>query len=312
MDTLFKKYPAITIEYDSDIIEIPYITSVENLSKMFINRITVLYGPTNSRKTTSFKNLMYFLKNDFPRVVVYSPNNKSTGDYNKIVPAPLIHSLLNLNQLTTMYKNQEILTEKIQIHEKKLQLIFDKVKTTDDTNYIKTCYDKNAIKLHMINVVKKNKPYLGYVENLDTIIKNCSYNSKLLLILDDISSNINEMLKKKDEPVIKKLFYESRHVNISFVCILHNVTDLAPSFRQGVSVNIFCDKMTANSWFHSNMDPYTRKMATKAITEIFKGENHKMIYDKDTNKFYYMVPEKFDDFVMCSDKVRGAFCGISK
>lgn len=312
MERLNKNYPSLQIEFDSDIIEIPYITNVENLYDFFINKITIVYGPTQSRKTTLVKNIMLLLKDYFPIVAVYSPNNRVNGDFLDIVPPNFIYKDISIELLKRFYHRQEDFTNKYITLEREVKRIYDSVKKQEDIDFeSKNKHRKNLIRQHMKEVLINNK-YRINTTDCENIVNYFNSNTKFLLILDDMSSTVNDFFKKTGEPIIKKLFFESRHVNISFICILHNPTDLLPAFRNNAHTNIFCDKSIARSWFSKNTDPHTKKLADKVIDEIFRNKDNKMIYDKDGNKYYYMVPEVIDNFRMGYDALWKMFRNITR
>lgn len=310
MEKLFKNYPTLTTDYKGETIEIQYLTSVANFRDFFINKITVLYGPTETGKTTLLKNIMLLLKHDVSNVFLYSANNKINGDFDNIVPAGLIFDKIDIHKLKSIYEDRLNLTAKYSNMEKEINNIFETVKKKEDVDYLNTC-NKVSKQKYIKKVLNERKAYISTSQY--KIYKNyCKNDPKLLLILDDISSSINDIFKQKENVTIKKLFYEPRHANISLILVLHNITDLAPSFKRSVQVNIFCDKCTAICWFAGSKDLMLKKQAEAVATEIFKDPSYKMVYNKDINKFYYIVPEIINNFTMCSADIWSFFNGIIK
>lgn len=300
----------LTIYQESDAIDVQYITT-ENIKNFFTNKITLVYGPAESMKTTTVRNIMFLLKDKFPYVLVYAPNNDINDDYTDIIPAPLIHKNMSIDLLRRIYDTQLNRTEHRHEIEKHMKLIFESVKSNDDTTKIKSFSDdKHKILSYMRKVILRKKAFIDAQYN--DIITNMSFNPKLLFILDDVSSSLPKLLRSKD-PIIEKMFFESRHVNITLICIIHNVSQLIPAFRDSAHINIFCKKSVAYRWFENNTDRSTVKLAKKIIDVVFDEDNNKkLIYDKNRDKYFFITPIYFKEFNMCSPFIYDALKNISK
>lgn len=58
---------------------------------LFINKLTVLYGPTRSGKTVIVQNILKKLRKHIDQIIVVCPTEPSHKTYEKFVPKPLIH-----------------------------------------------------------------------------------------------------------------------------------------------------------------------------------------------------------------------------
>ena len=62
-----------------------------NISKdKIIHKSIVLYGSSNSGKTTIIKDIVYILKDDVPLIIVFCPTEPSHNTYKQIIPTELI------------------------------------------------------------------------------------------------------------------------------------------------------------------------------------------------------------------------------
>lgn len=72
----------------------------------FLNRSIMLYGASNSGKSTIIRDILYSLKKHIPNVCVICPTNKLNGSYDGFIPKPLIHSEVSEHLLNDILKRQ--------------------------------------------------------------------------------------------------------------------------------------------------------------------------------------------------------------
>jgi hypothetical protein len=102
----------------------------------YLNRTTIVYGRTNSGKSTIIEEIMYLCKDHIPTVFVVAPTNTSNNAYTDKIPHQFIRKELNvdwLDKLLTRQKNSAgvyINANRIEV----LKSLFNKV--SDDTSRV--------------------------------------------------------------------------------------------------------------------------------------------------------------------------------
>lgn len=115
----------------------------------------------------------------------------------------------------------------------------------------------------------------------------------LLLIFDDCAADLKPYFKKA---VLRKLFYQNRHVFITMVISCQDDTDLPANLRKNAFVSIFAESIVCTANFDRASNSYpkaTRVLVTESVGEVFKGFR-KMAYIRDDSKkqyFYHLTCE---------------------
>jgi hypothetical protein len=319
------EYPPIIIKYDGDIIEIQYLT---NFSDIFINTSTIIYGPTNSNKTSIIKEIMYKTKNNFPLVIVYSPNHDSKGDFEKIVPLPLIYKNITIDDVNKFSIRQKTMANiyKQSNDSAKLGKLYDILKTSKDDENIekikKFFQDDSSLKEKKVLKYKKKVILNGKKKITDIELLKyydmMAINPNLLVVFDDATTKLQEWLKlkDKDKKTVLDFFYQGRHIYVTLVYLVHSTVCFPPAIRQNAIINIFTAKTIASAWFGcgNNSDGITKKIANIVIREVFsKSRYHKLVYHANNDKFYYMVSKaELPEFMMCSENCQKMLSDIKK
>ena len=92
----------------SEIIKIP---KYEDKLLTILDRTTVLYGGTASGKTTMAKHLMWIMKEYFPIVYAFNPEEADNHSYEGIVPKQLIFEKLDPKFFFDLCKKQKLATQ---------------------------------------------------------------------------------------------------------------------------------------------------------------------------------------------------------
>lgn len=320
-----------------------YLPPFELISKEILNKSIVLYGSRGSGKSVICKDIMYTLRQDIPNIIVFNSTESSNSFFSNIVSKPFLYDKVELSVLDNIWKRQEYITE---IHKKinnidilkniiiKLNLhsAVDLIENIDKNKeqYADTLQQKiesdntflveinklndkfNEVKLvilkQIIKYVKKkikkneiNKNDLSQ-EDID-IIKFIDINPNILLIFDDCAA---EFKKHNKSDTLRKLFYQSRHVNITFIITAQDEIDLDASLRKNANITILCDSNCCNGFFERSSNAFGKKFkhVTREISDKIYGEEHKnikLIYNKDnTVKLLWYVATIRENFVFGS------------
>lgn len=309
----------INITINEEVIAVKSLT--EKYCEHFKCCSIVLYGPTNSGKTTTLKHLMYLLRRFYPITMVYTPNHEQKHDFKGIIPEPLIYTEISVELIVGIYNRQREITEKyVQSNAlSKITELYESVKRPENdksVNLIKkhlsTDKQKQAdvVLKFMKHVVKTNRKLLTKTDDLR--LYKCAFtNPHLLVVFDDASVKIRNILKSsKTGDTIDKFFFEGRHQHVTHIYAVHTTTVFPPQLRGNTNINIFCHRSCAYSWFEnkSNADKYLRDIAKLIINIIFKVKYRILIYHSTRNEFYYLnVKLNLPDYKMCS-KETWEFC----
>ncbi len=320
-----------------------YLPYFELTPKQILNKSIVLYGSRGSGKSIICKDILYILRNEIPNAIVFNTTELSNCFYSNIVSKPFLYDKVELSVLDNIWKRQEYITE---MHKKInnidiLKNIIIKLNLKSAINsldnidkYKEECADKlqnkiesdnmflieinklndkfNDVKLtilkQIIQCIKKkikknqiNKNILSS-EEID-IIKFIDINPHILLIFDDCAA---EFKKYNKTDTLRKLFYQSRHVNITFIITAQDEVDIDASLRKNVNLTILCDSNCCNGFFDRASNSFGKrfKQITREISEkIYNDDNKniKLVYNKDgPTKLYWYLATIRGDFIFGS------------
>lgn len=297
----------------------------EKSYKYFLGKTTIIYGRTNSGKTTIIDEIMFLLKPYIPLIFVIAPTNASNNAYTDKIPPQFIFKELNvdwLDKLLTRQKNSSgayINANKIST----LKELFDMVSDTSSQNISASIIKKaeNAIiyldecdmnfsskKMQKSQILKERdlllkkiyKTTIRYnkvvLENDKSLTKSqkaalafLDFNPNIVLILDDCASKFKIMAKKSS--AIKEIFYEGRHYFITLIISAQDDKEIDSELRKNTTVSIFTTAQAATSNFErsSNGYPKHEKQRAKICTDaIFKQDINDL---KNFRKFVYTQNE---------------------
>lgn len=136
-------------------------------------------------------------------------------------------------------------------------------------------YIKNLTKI-LLKRLKEEKWYDKFSNKLNpdhrpiihNVINHWDINPNVAVILDDVSEDISLALKNnKDESfILKDLFTRSRHLKITLFFLIHDPTQLSPSQREQIMVNMFCShKIMARYYSINNINPDMKLMSSVIV-----------------------------------------------
>jgi hypothetical protein len=293
--------------------------------KYYLNKTTIIYGRTNSGKSTIIEEIMYMCKKYVPTVFVIAPTNSSNNAYTDKIPAPFIFKELDvewLDKLLTRQKNSAgayINANKLDM----LKRLFDKV--SDSTSQALELSIVNKAGSSIIVIEESNMEFSNkkcqksqILEDRDSMLKKLykttirfnkvtlenstslnkselaalsflDFNPNIMLILDDCASKFKKLYKKSS--AIKEIFYEGRHYFFTTLISSQDDKEIDSELRKNTTISIYTTAQSATSNFEraSNGYPKHEKIRAKhCIDAVFKQDDNDL---KHHRKLVYIQNE---------------------
>jgi energy-coupling factor transporter ATP-binding protein EcfA2 len=276
--------------------------------KLFLDKSTLIFGESDSGKSTIIKDMAFILKPHIDQVLVISPSDKKNKSYTEyLIPRPCVHDKITDKLLNDMWQRQEALGN-IYVRANNINVLkglFNRVATDSARGLIASINAKKAACINELNenassgfsttdvsskiseiendanelTIKMYKHFIG--RNLDAYrgvhlsrdeklaIQYLDTNPRLLFILDDCTS---ELEKFKKHPVVQELFYQGRWSFITLIIAAHTDKSLPPELKTNSFVKIFTLDSAARGYYirpSTALDKDTKNMILSAISETF-------------------------------------------
>ena len=279
--------------------------------KNYLNRTTIVYGRTNSGKSTIIEEIMYLCKDFIPTVFVIAPTNASNNAYTNKIPSQFIRKDLDVEWLDKLLKRQKyssgayINSNKIELLKKLFNRISDATSTSIEESIIKKAHSSIIyIEESNMEFVQKKKQKTQILADRDEMLKKLyktsirynkikleqmselsksekaalsflDFNPNIMLILDDCASIFKKMYKKSS--AIKEIFYEGRHYFFTTIIASQDDKEIDSELRKNTTMSIFTTAQSATSNFErsSNGYPKHEKMRAKTCIEtVFRQDEN--------------------------------------
>lgn len=303
--------------------------------KYFLNKSILLYGSSNSGKSTIMRDILYVLRQHIPAICIISPTNSYNKTYDDMVPKQLIHQDVTEDLIKRIFNRQKMAVKlwNYTVDLQRLEGIYSKMpKSESDNNELNKIIQgyhivKNKITnneaIHVVDkkislqnldevhketlisfykrIITKNKCKINksrYSEIEIKIMSHININPNFLLIMDDTAANANVWCKYQE---IKDLFFQGRHFKITFMISFQDDKLLESTLRKNAFINIFTTEVVCNSFFQRTANNFRKsdkdKMAKCADT-IF---NDPKLKDKNFKKLVYIKDQKPDVYYMIAE-----------
>jgi hypothetical protein len=290
-------------------------------AKYYLNRSTILFGASDSGKSTILLEMLYLLKDHVPNIFVFAPTADANNAFEGIVPAPLIFKDVSIEKLEEIYKHQQAATKIYNTVNNltSLRKLFERVSDSKSMDAAKLAYNNANIIIQR----KQNDPMIDFLEKRSSIaevkvvrdeylkklyksvircnkkrinnmnpnpmtkyiIKYLDFNPNCVVVLDDCGAILKKFQK---EEVVKKIIFQGRHVFINIILTLQDDMYLDSSIKKNAFVNVFTTSRCAAAYFERNSSSFSKKekeIADKIITAIFapsaKKDYKKLVYIRD-------------------------------
>ena len=314
--------------------------------KQYVNRSIVLYGASDSGKSTIIKDLVYHLRDMATQIFVFAPSDPSNGDYTEsgTIPKPLVHYILDATTLTNIWKRQEAFAavyERVNdIHTleslfKKLNLetvsrmllaaersmderkeevkdqYLDKSMGTKKIKEIEKTFDDMRRLIYKRYIVDNRHKLARFplTEEENFTLRFITFNLRLVIIFDDCATEFKKLRKEKCN-VLDTLLYRGRHIYVTTFIACQDDKNLDSDLRKNTFINVYTTPQCAMAFFNraaNSFDKETMRRADRATKEAFAVDNQKLIYVRKENKFYKFTATIRDSFEFGSPAIR-EFC----
>jgi energy-coupling factor transporter ATP-binding protein EcfA2 len=293
--------------------KIPYL---KKDLKFFYRKITLLYGETESGKTTIIQEILYLLKDKIPNVLIFAPTNDANNLYTGKVKSPGIFKKLSIEILEEINERQKKCMKVYSIANdmETMKSIFLRV-ADERMKAIVNGVNRDAARYLQMAVQNYSDPGLRHAEEkkirdmqisaLKSAYKLCINMHKktlmkdesltdtqkiavqfhdhcpdLLLVFDDCASFFKEHHK---EPIIVDMFYAGRWNGLTSIFSFQGDKDIPPNLRRSAHTAIFTTSQCAMAHFNTASNGYDKQLRKKidlAINRIFKQDGDMPTYRK--------------------------------
>jgi hypothetical protein len=323
-------YPSLNVAQD---IRVKFL---EKSAKHYLNKSTILFGASNSGKSTILIEILFLLKEHVPIIFVFAPTAESNNAFDGIVPNPLIYKTVEIDILKDIYERQQAATKIYNSVNKltSLRVLFERIashthietakmvyanarnlinKKTEESNTghiekkmsilnLKSMRDEYLIKLYK-SVIRLNKKRLLNMDITDKdryIIKYLDFNPNCVVVFDDCGAILKKFQK---EEVVKKIIFQGRHSHINLILTLQDDINLDSAIKKNAFVNIFTTGRCASAYFERGSNNFNKKekdRASRIINYVFsasKKDYKKIVYLRDdVDPFRYTIAELHNNF----------------
>lgn len=311
--------------------------------RMFLDRLTMLYGESGTGKSFAIVDILRHLKPHVDQIIIISPTDRQNHTYDKgIVPAPCIHYTITSKLLDTIWERQEALVgvytkasrpellealyrrcpnrraaDKaiVRINAKLYACAREISKTSADIASAKSKCEgmvkdfKSLIAMIWRQAIENNREYLeacALSKNEQFALKYLNLNPRLVLGFDDCT----DLLKKfKSHPVMQKLFYQGRHSMVTTLIACHTDKAIDAELRKNAFVSIFTSPKVAHAFFTRPSNDFDKKTDQVEAEEARKvtftplQKYQKLAYVRADNKFYRFTSKQHPGFRFGSDAI---------
>lgn len=290
------------IRYDND----KKIYFLEKSPDIYKDKIILLYGKTDSGKSTILLEILYLLKEIVSIPIVFSPTNHADREFDDIIPDVFIYKDVDIEKLEEIWCKQEERTIIYDIANdiSILKSLFDKIAGEHERHQVKLIVNRTNNALEDLNIrhdidrgikrsekrdierkrnkvlkrlfknqIRRNKNTLMDMDLDDdekTAIEYIDFNPRIVIIFDDCMSTAKKWDK---EEIVKKLFFQGRKYYITQIYTLQDDHGIPPDLRKNAMYSIFTSSNVASIFFETKSNGISRdekKEAKKIIEVIFK------------------------------------------
>lgn len=301
------------------------VYKLDDDAKHFINKSTIIFGPSMTGKTTIIHHIMYLLKSMVPMIVVVCPLT-SAEYYKSKVPDYLIHHELTKVTIENLVKRQEDLKQCKDIADDILVLenLYEHCQSKDDKiKQYKALYretrkrveENKDISAHEKSVTLENmeKDYKESVRafykaainnNLEYLTKHKKHlltdkesvclrcinsNTRLMIIFDDVTEFFAQWMNyfSGDVNPFHSIFYRGRHFDITIVISCHSNKFLRKELRSNAHNVIYTSIDTVSAEIR-DLPPQLKKQTLNIAKQVFDNEEESKTGIKKYRKYCYI------------------------
>ncbi len=283
------------------------IHHIEKNYKMYLDKMTLIYGDSGTGKTTTVHEYIDILNPHIPTFFLISPTNSATGAFDGIIAPKCIKTGIDKKEtikfLTTLISTQrdrcdiykkannfDLLKSVCSVYpsdkiNRKHDLVFNlvdveikKLDPADPRFEQKKEELRNSAQKRMVEIYKKYIQITKKKINMDKLsddekvaVEFIDFNPRIGLIFDDCASRLREWMKASS--VINQLFFEVRNLLMTCCIITQDDKVILSEHRRNAMISIFTGEQIATLNFTRASNGYrkpTAELAKKCIETVFK------------------------------------------
>lgn len=266
-----------------------------NTATRFLDGNFILYGVSRTGKTVCMLDIMFRLKDYFPKVFVFAPTNAQNHDYDGIIPPAALFDKVTLDNIADIYKFQEaamniyglanslgvlnsifsrvadepanLYLSKIMYAREESMLAIDRdiqdgAARKSERERIKKLF-KNKLRVFFKGVIrhaqyKLDKSKLNEQELF--AVKYLNFNPRVLVIFDDAMTEVAEIIKqgtREKNEVVSNFFFKGRHKRITHGYTLQSDKRMDAELRKNCFYSIFTSSSEAIAFFGRGANGFT-------------------------------------------------------
>lgn len=280
------------------------VKPLKKSASIFKDKLTILFGPSESGKSTILDEILYYLKEEIPIAMAIVPTDAVNGGLSKRLGKLIVHTDFNKNLMENLFTRQgKVMQIYNKVNNIKVQMtLFNKFATHGEKKYEQhilheykhavqklsnSSYEKSfkvrtkrsleshkndrLSQLYTTTIRIKRSKYSENMEMLNLskenimIMKFLDFNPRILLVLDDCAAGIKKW--SKDEK-IRKVFFEGRHFKITSIYTFQDDKTLDSELRKQAFVNVFTTPQVANAYFERKANSFTKEQRMRARSAI--------------------------------------------
>jgi hypothetical protein len=303
--------PALNYADPNDYLELKDQSRLHGLPKdhrYFLRKMTLLFGASETGKSTIMDDLLYMLKPYMPTVFAIAPSNKSNGMFDGKLPSKAIKSgsdptqtvkflesvIARQKDLAEMYNNSndpKILKPMFDMGSNEKERICETRVIRDAATRLSALADDSSLNLarkktQRAQIEKTRKKTLVMLYKASIRVNKRRLMSMninkfqraalecldvvpdLLLVFDDCASKFKVWMK--ESTVLKEIFYEGRQYYITTIITSQDDKEIDSSLRKNSMVSIFTTDQISISNFTRTSNGYPKFIASRAKVCIEK------------------------------------------
>jgi energy-coupling factor transporter ATP-binding protein EcfA2 len=309
----------------------------------FLGRSIMLFGSSNSGKSTIIKDLLYTLNPHIPNILVCCPTNKLNQSYTGIVPNQFIHDDVDEAVISKILKRQ---SQVVKIYNSAndfdtVETIYSKIDRPNHStlmameNVYRKCMQQCDSQSSLIITNEHKKKTMKWMQDQIASVKSTlvtkstalsdyekmvaqhiKINPEFMLIIDDAAFSAKVWCKYH---AIQELFFNGRHYHITFMIAFQDDKSLDSSLRKNAFINIFTTEKVSNAYFERSANNFTRQEKNKMLaiaSAIFSpptqksslAKYRKLIYMKDFSPSSYHYTAALTPSFSFGSKVLMQYC----
>lgn len=263
---------------------------------LYLDKTTLLFGPSFTGKTTIIEEILYMVKDDIPNYIVIASENSKKAYQNKL-PARCIKKDLSKAKLQQIWDRQffttqlyntandinvlESLFNKRPDRESVVLLTALKKRATECINIIEASQNFNfaqkksqktaveELRLKRVkelykSTIRKNQAFLEMQKltpHEKVALEYLDLNPRLMIIIDDCTDKFSmwmKFFKKSEVNPFNSIFYQGRHNYITFVFAAHDDKPVETELRKNSRVTMFTNTQAAVTAFGRTSNSYSK------------------------------------------------------